>query len=36
VAHLARAAAKLTDTDRMELRRFAEFLGSRKSVTEEK
>ena len=36
VAHLARAAAKLTDTDRMELRRFAEFLGSRKIDTEEK
>jgi transcriptional regulator with XRE-family HTH domain len=36
VAHLARAAAKLTDTDRMELRRFAEFLGSRKSGTEGK
>jgi transcriptional regulator with XRE-family HTH domain len=36
VEHLARAAAKLTDTDRMELRRFAEFLGSRKPSTEEK
>jgi len=36
VAHLARAAAKLTDTDRMELRRFAEFLGSRKSGAEDK
>jgi transcriptional regulator with XRE-family HTH domain len=36
VAHLARAAAKLTDTDRLELRRFAEFLGSRNIGTEEK
>ena len=29
VAHLARTAAKLTDEDRTELRRFAEFLSSR-------
>jgi transcriptional regulator with XRE-family HTH domain len=36
VEHLARAAAKLTDTDRQELRRFAEFLGSRRSVPEGK
>jgi transcriptional regulator with XRE-family HTH domain len=36
VAHLARAAAKLTDTDRLELRRFAEFLGSRNIGAEEK
>jgi transcriptional regulator with XRE-family HTH domain len=36
VAHLARAAAKLTDTDRAELRRFAEFLGSKGSGVDEK
>ena len=29
VQHLARAAAKLTETDRAELLRFAEFLGGR-------
>lgn len=29
IAHLARTASKLTDTDRTELRRFAEFLSSR-------
>lgn len=29
IAHLARTASKLTDTDRIELRRFAEFLSSR-------
>jgi transcriptional regulator with XRE-family HTH domain len=29
VAHLARAASKLSDRDREELTRFAEFLGSR-------
>ncbi len=29
VQHLARAAAKLTDTDRAELLRFAEFLGAK-------
>jgi transcriptional regulator with XRE-family HTH domain len=36
VEHLARAAAKLTDTDRQELRRFAEFLGSRRTNSEDK
>jgi transcriptional regulator with XRE-family HTH domain len=36
LAHLARAAAKLTDTDRLELRRFAEFLSSRSPATEGK
>jgi len=36
VEHLARAAAKLTDTDRMELKRFADFLGSRRSGPEGK
>jgi transcriptional regulator with XRE-family HTH domain len=36
VEHLARAAAKLTDTDRSELRRFAEFLGSRRASSEER
>lgn len=29
IAHLARAAAKLSDQDRAELMRFAEFLGAR-------
>ena len=29
VQHLARAAAKLTDADRAELLRFAEFLGAK-------
>lgn len=35
VAHLARAAAKLTETDRRELRRFAEFLSSRSPSSED-
>jgi transcriptional regulator with XRE-family HTH domain len=36
VAHLARAAARLTDADRVELTRFAEFLGRRNSPPEKK
>src|SRR5579883_2821521 len=36
IAHLARTAAKLTETDRMELRRFAEFLNSRSPAADQK
>ena len=35
VQHLARTAAKLTETDRAELIRFAEFLGSRTAAKPE-
>ena len=35
VEHLARAAKKLSDRDRQELTRFAEFLGSRAARTED-
>jgi transcriptional regulator with XRE-family HTH domain len=35
VQHLARAASKLTDADRAELIRFAEFLGAKASLKRE-